>query len=258
MSGVPEQPLQGGSSVSKAVPEVAVSVCGSAFIDGEAIFENLELEIPGGQWTCLLGHSGIGKTTILRLIAGLETAAFFKGEISTSDGEPVASRIAYMAQSDLLFPWASLRRNIVVGARLRGETPDLARLDDLLERTGLTAHADKMPHELSGGQRQRAALARTLMEDRPVILLDEPFASLDARTKSLMQDLAAELLSRRTVLQVTHDPAEAARLGHGIVVMHRSGLHAEPAPAADPPRQVDNLECLQVQGALHRQLLESG
>lgn len=234
-----------------------VAVRGSATLENEILFGNLEMEIPAGRWTSLLGHSGVGKTTILRLIAGLGTAARFEGEIVASDGMPVASRIAYMAQDDLLFPWASVRNNIIAGARLRGESPDTARLAALLERTGLTAHADRKPHQLSGGQRQRVALARTLMEDRPVILLDEPFASLDARTKAQMQDLALELLAGRTVLQVTHDPAEAARLGHRIYVMRRTGLHREAVPGSAPPRQVDDAECLQVQGRLHRYLLEA-
>ena len=234
-----------------------VVVRGSATLENETLFGNLEMEIPAGRWTSLLGHSGVGKTTILRMIAGLVTAARFEGEIVASDGMPVASRIAYMAQNDLLFPWASVRNNILAGARLRGESPDRARLNALLERTGLTGHAERKPHQLSGGQRQRVALARTLMEDRPVILLDEPFASLDARTKAQMQDLALELLAGRTVLQVTHDPAEAARLGHRIYVMRRTGLQREAVPGSAPPRQVDDSECLRVQGLLHRNLLEA-
>ena len=239
------------------VQAIDVAVRGRATLESETLFGNLEMEIPAGCWTSLLGHSGVGKTTILRLIAGLCTAARFDGEVVASDGMPVASRIAYMAQNDLLFPWATVRSNIVAGAKLRGESPDRARLNDLLERTGLTRQADRKPHQLSGGQRQRVALARTLMEDRPVILLDEPFASLDARTKAQMQDLALELLTGRTVLQVTHDPAEAARLGHRIYVMRRSGLHREAVPGTSPPRQVDDSECLRVQGHLHRFLLEA-
>ena len=237
---------------------VAVAFRGGATLEGSVIFENLELLMPAGRWTSLLGHSGVGKTTILRLIAGLDAAVEFKGDIVASDGKPIGPRVAYMAQSDLLFPWASIRNNILAGARLRGEAHDTLRFDALLERTGLTGHADKRPHQLSGGQRQRAALARTLMENRPIILLDEPFASLDARTKAQMQDLASELLNGRTVLQVTHDPAEAARLGHRIYVMRRSGLHREPVSDSIPPRQVDDPECLRVQGQLHRFLLEAG
>ncbi|MEM8904840.1 MAG: ATP-binding cassette domain-containing protein, partial [Actinomycetota bacterium] len=103
--------------------------------------------------------------------------------------------------------------NVTLGARLRGEAPDMARARDLIARVGLSGHEGKRPAELSGGMRQRAALARTLMEDRPVALLDEPFSALDAATRATCQELAFELLSGRTVLLVTHDRtllAEAA------------------------------------------------
>lgn len=137
----------------------------------------------------------MGKSTLLRLISGLSTGADFTGDITASDGQGVADRVAYMAQSDLLLPWASVSQNILLGARLRGETPDTDRLHRILARVGLTDHAQKRPSELSGGQRQRVALARTLMEDKPVILLDEPFSALDAQTRAAMQDLAVEVLA---------------------------------------------------------------
>lgn len=233
-------------------PEITVQ--GQATIDTAQLFAPLTLTLAAEKWTCLLGGSGVGKSTVLRLIAGLQTGAVFGGSITASDGAEVAPRVAYMAQDDLLLPWATVRQNITLGARLRGEKPDEDRLQHLLARVRLTDHANKKPAELSGGQRQRVALARTLMEDKPVILLDEPFSALDAQTRAAMQDLAVELLAGRTVLLVTHDPGEAARLGHSIIVMEQLGLTNCPPPKADVPRKVDDLDTLAAQAALLRLL----
>ncbi len=237
-------------------PAPDLTISGSAAIDGAILFAPLTLTVAAGQWTCLLGGSGVGKTTVLRLIAGLGTGAEFSGQITASDGQPVAERVAYMAQDDLLLPWASVAQNVSLGARLRGEKPDLDRRNRLIARMRLQDHMNKKPAELSGGQRQRVALARTLMEDRPILLLDEPFSALDARTRADMQDLAAEVLRGRTVLLVTHDPGEAARLGQSIVVMTQHGLTPCQPPRAQAPRKVDDLETLEAQGALLRLLRE--
>ena len=229
---------------------------GTATIDGATLFAPLLLTLGAGQWTCLLGGSGVGKTTVLRLIAGLETGAEFVGQIMAGDGHPVTDQVAYMAQDDLLLPWATVIQNVSLGARLRGERVDLTRRNRLIERMRLQDHMAKKPSELSGGQRQRVALARTLMEDRPIVLLDEPFSALDARTRADMQDLATEALQGRTVLLVTHDPGEAARLGQKIVVMTQQGLTPCEPPDAPAPRHVDDLETLETQGALLRLLRE--
>nr|WP_247744224.1 ABC transporter ATP-binding protein [Ruegeria sp. R14_0] len=235
-------------------PTPDLTINGSATINGAPLFAPLTLTLATGEWTCLLGGSGVGKTTILRLIAGLETGAVFDGKITASDGDSVQGRVAYMAQDDLLLPWATVAQNVCLGARLRGQKPDLARRDRLIKRMRLEDHMGKKPAELSGGQRQRVALARTLMEDRPIVLLDEPFSALDARTRADMQDLAAEALHDRTVLLVTHDPAEAARLGQSIVVMTQMGVTPCQPPRAPAPRKVDDLETLETQGALLRLL----
>ncbi|WP_170426219.1 ABC transporter ATP-binding protein [Ruegeria arenilitoris] len=237
-------------------PAPDLTINGSATINGAPLFVPLSLTLAAGQWTCLLGGSGVGKTTILRLIAGLETGADFDGEITASDGKTVQDRVAYMAQDDLLLPWATVAQNVCLGARLRRQKPDLARRDRLIKRMRLEGHMGKKPAELSGGQCQRVALARTLMEDRPIVLLDEPFSALDARTRTDMQDLAAEALQDRTVLLVTHDPAEAARLGQSIVIMTQTGVTPCQPPHAPAPRKVDDLETLETQGALLRVLRE--
>ena len=202
----------------------------------EGLFPAVTLQVPGGAWYSLLGPSGVGKSTLLRVIAGLETGVPLDGRAEASDGVPLAGRIALMAQSDLLLPWLSVRENVTLGAKLRGQTPDTVRAQDLLDRLGLSPLADRRPEQLSGGQRQRAALARTLAEDRPVVLLDEPFSALDAPLKAEMQELFAETLRGRTVLHVTHDPAEAVRLADRIAVLSRSGLTELAPPDGAIPR----------------------
>lgn len=201
------------------------------------LFEDLSVTLPAGEITCLLGLSGIGKSSLLRLVAGLGPA-LERGAIEAGDGRPLKGRIAYMDQRDLLLPWLDVLRNVTLGARLRGEPANRGGARNLLRDVGLSGREGDPPAVLSGGMRQRAALARTLMEDRPVVLMDEPFSALDALTRLRLQDLAGRLLAGRTVLLVTHDPIEAVRLGHHIHVM--AGLPARTAAAmtlsGDPPR----------------------
>ncbi|SMX51227.1 ABC transporter ATP-binding protein [Actibacterium lipolyticum] len=233
----------------------ALHLDGAASFDGVPVFAGVSLDVPAGQWTCLLGSSGVGKSTVLKLFAGLDAGVEFDGALGASDG-PLAGQVALMAQDDLLLPWLSVTENVLLGARLRGTRPDHARAQSVLARVGLTDKADRRPGELSGGQRQRVALARTLMEDRPVVLLDEPFSALDARTRAQMQELTAEVLTGRTVLLVTHEPAEAARLGHSIKVMTETGLIDVTPPPGDIPRPVDDPAVLRVQTSLLAQLRE--
>ncbi len=221
---------------------------------GRAVFENLSLLIPAGKCTALLGPSGVGKTSLLRIIAGLELPV--AGSVAATDGAPLPGRIAYMAQHDLLLPWASALANVTIGAKLRREKPDFERAAALLARTGLAGRECALPHELSGGMKSRVALARTLYEDRPIVLMDEPFSALDAITRARIQELAAELFAGRTVLLITHDPQEAARLAHNLLVLagDPARLAAPLAMAGEPPRATDDPILLQTQGRLLRAL----
>jgi len=225
--------------------------------DGITLFRDLTLDLPAGHWTCLLGISGVGKSSLLRLLADLAPAGS-DYHVQTSDNLPLTDRVAYMAQQDLLLPWLSVLDNITLGARLRRQPAETARAASLLEQVGLADFRHRRPDQLSGGQRQRAALARTLMEDRPVVLMDEPFSALDPVTRLQMQDLAATLLDRRTVLLVTHDPLEALRLGEQVLVL--TGLPASLAPHPLPadwpaPRAVDDPRLTSQQGALLARLV---
>lgn len=247
-----------------------LNITGSFQRDTTVLFSDISFELKQGCWTCLLGPSGVGKSTLLRLLAGLSTGGQFDGQISVShesivsdqstnqnsnkNTNDVANVISYMAQTDLLFPWLDVRQNILLGQRLRFEkdthSHDNRKVDHLIDQVGLSAHEYKRPHQLSGGMRQRVALARTLMEDQPIVLLDEPFSALDARTRDDMQSLAFDMLIDKTVLLVTHDPAEAVRLAHHLYVMTENGIHSHPTPSNEPAREVESPMTLSAQAKL--------
>lgn len=238
---------------------VAVSVTSARLTyGGAALFEGLDLHLPAGTTTALLGPSGVGKTTLLRVLAGLASPEP-PTTVAAGDGLPLAGRVAYMAQQDLLLPWLSLLDNVCLGFRLRarGDRGLLAeRARALLDAVGLGGRERDRPAGLSGGERQRVALARTLMEDRPVVLMDEPFSALDALTRLRLQDLAAGLLRGRTVLLITHDPLEALRLAHRVHVMtgRPATLGTALEPAGPPPRAAADPALLALQGELLRRL----
>jgi putative hydroxymethylpyrimidine transport system ATP-binding protein len=242
----------------------SLTIKGDAHIGNQLIFKAACLDIPAGAWTCLLGRSGVGKTTILKLIAGLDEHITFTGDMSSSDGKPLAGRIALMSQTDNLLPWLSVRGNIMLGSRMRQEHSQSEQADALIERVGLTEFSDRKPHTLSGGMRQRVALARTLMEDRPIMLLDEPFSALDAGLRAEMQELAAELFTGKTVLLITHDPAEAARMGDRLYLMTGFGIEnltailpQQPDQSQQTVRDFDSAEVLAATGSLLSKLREA-
>lgn len=228
----------------------SITLQGSHTIEGVRLFGPISLCLPAGQWSCLLGPSGVGKTTLLRLFLGLSTGGEFEGSIVAGDGLPLAGRVSYMAQSDLLLPWLTVFENVILGARLRNAPHDKNRANGLLQRVGLMEHQAKKPAALSGGMRQRAALARTLMEDHPIVLLDEPFSALDAGMRADMQELACETLHGKTVMLVTHDPAEASRLAHQIILLSPDAATTWPPPQTPPIRDIYTPETLTCQADL--------
>ena len=245
------------ASAAAPSPDIAIRSARLSF-GGDVLFAGLSARLAGGRCTCLLGPSGVGKSSLLRLIAGL-IAPGTGGEVLAGDGGPIAGRAAWMGQSDSLMPWLSARGNVAIGARLRGKMPysdALARADELLARVGLNGRAADRPAALSGGMRQRVALARTLFEDRPFVLMDEPFSSLDAITRFILQEEAARLLAERTVVLVTHDPLEALRIGHEVLIMAgRPAMLGEPIkPPGTPPRDPTDPRLLTLQGDLLRRL----
>lgn len=227
-----------------------LTIRGDLWIGGDCLAERLDITAAAGRWTCLLGPSGVGKSTIGRLVAGLPGPARLTGGLDA----PPRGQVAAMAQDDQLLPWATALANVTIGARLRGMRADLARARDLLDRVGLAGRHDARPGQLSGGQRQRVALVRTLVEDRPFVVLDEPFSALDAGTRAAMQDLSARFLAGRTVLLITHDPLEAARLGHAAWLITRDGSRQLPLPRTAAPRDLGDADVLSAQAAIYQAL----
>lgn len=197
----------------------------------QTLLADLNATLLGGKFNCILGPSGIGKSSLLRLIAGLiqPQEQIIRGMVYASDNIPLSPRIAYMAQTDQLLPWLSVLDNVLIGKRLHGRVTqqDNEQAYRLLSKVGLDNAAKKLPAQLSGGMRQRVALARTLMLDKPIVLMDEPFSSLDVITRLRLQELTVTLLEGRTVIMVTHDPQEALRIAHRIYVMMGSPAHLQ-------------------------------
>ena len=224
---------------------------GSVWRGGVPLFDKLDFQAKPGQWTALLGRSGAGKTTIIKALAGLldttssaAPSSALRAELTATadDGAPIEGRAAWMAQDDLMPPWATALETALLGPRLRGAALDAAlkaQGAEALAAVGLGDRLTACRAELSGGERQRVALARTLLENRPIALLDEPFSALDAATRAELQELTFEKLTGRTVILVTHDPLEAARLAHEVQILRPGGKLAvfgaqKPALLAHP------------------------
>jgi len=200
----------------------------------------LDLAVGAGSFTAVIGPNGCGKSTLLRVIAGLKAPD--AGTVRVGGSEPVAGdgRVGLDFQQPRLAPWRSVVDNVALPMELAGVAPDVrrARAEAALAQVGLAAVAQLRPRELSGGMAQRAALARALVGDPPVLLLDEPFSALDALTR---EEFDAELqrlwLERpRTVLFVTHSVAEAVALADRVVVMTPRPGHVARIVEVDLPR----------------------
>ncbi|WP_419739239.1 ABC transporter ATP-binding protein [Ruegeria sp.] len=186
----------------------------------EAVSE-LSIEFQSGQTTALVGPSGCGKSTVLRMIAGLETPDMGHIAIGHETPKQVARRggLAMAFQDASLLPWRTLRSNIALGAELARKPVD--RVDDLINLVGLDGFAEHRPAELSGGMRQRAAIARSLISEPEVLLLDEPFGAVDAITRRRLNQELPPLWRERqtTTLLVTHSVEEAVLLSDRVIVL---------------------------------------
>ncbi len=215
-------------------PAVRLTGVGKRFGDGPPVLDGVDLEIAHGELVCLIGASGCGKSTLLSLLAGLEPA---------TTGDVVAEPAALMFQESALLPWLTASRNVELALKLRGVPREerRTRAAELLHlvrlgpppgalrspagrreaRRGDSGAADKRAHELSGGMRQRVALARALAQDRDLLLMDEPFAALDAITRDLLHDELERIwrATGRTIVFVTHNVREAVRLGQRVLLL---------------------------------------
>ncbi|MGH7277547.1 MAG: ABC transporter ATP-binding protein [Candidatus Rokuibacteriota bacterium] len=214
------------------------SVSHSFAVDGTNVpaLAGIDLEVPDGQFVSVVGPSGCGKSTLLSLVAGLRQPT--SGTV-LCDGEPITApmprKVGMIFQEANLLPWLSAIDNVAFPLKLR-RVPKRERLEAaarMLELTGLAGFKDRLPHQLSGGMKQRVAIARGLVQNPAVLLMDEPFASLDEQTRMVLGDELLRIWSetRKTVLFVTHSLNEAAYLADRVIVL-----------SARPGRVVDDVE----------------
>lgn len=197
--------------------------------DGRAVIDDLQLDVRPGEFVALLGRSGCGKSTLLRILAGLDRD--IEGTVL------VPRRKAVAFQAPRLMPWKKVWRNVLLG--LPGK-PERAVAEQALTEVGLTHRANAWPKTLSGGEAQRASLARALVREPDLLLLDEPFGALDALTRIKAQRLVGELWRRRgcAVLLVTHDVEEAVLLADRVLVMDGGVIAYETQVDLDRPRDI--------------------
>ena len=260
--GYSRNPMSAGGKQAVQHPEPqqeapAISVRAISKVYGPAgsgvlAVENLSLEVARGEFVCLVGASGCGKSTLLKLIAGLGSPG--AGQIT------VNGRTSLLFQEAALFPWLTARKNIELALKLQRVPPEdrRSKAAELLDLVHLTAFADKRPHELSGGMRQRVALARALAQQAQVILMDEPFASLDAITRDVLYEELEQIWEQTdlSALLVTHNVAEAVRLADRVLLLSsRPGRVAAEFPIEAPrPRRPDDPAVAHLAGEITERL----
>ncbi len=204
--------------------DIRLSSISHSYDDFE-VMRDVSLDIPSGQIVCIVGPSGCGKSTLLRFIGGLERPK--SGQIVQLGDPPenCLNPLTYIFQDFALLPWRSVSGNVSLVLEDHGIKGAAARriIDDVLARTKLSDFAHALPKQLSGGMKQRVAIARALAVNPAVMLMDEPLSALDSQTRELLMDDLVDLWTRQpfTAVYVTHNLAEAVRLGHRVVVLSR-------------------------------------
>jgi ABC-type nitrate/sulfonate/bicarbonate transport system ATPase subunit len=248
MTTTTEAPAEEPRTVSAA--DAVVEITGLSHRFGELeVLAGGELRVAGGEVVGVVGPSGCGKSTLLELIAGLlEPSA---GTVAVGGAAAASERLArcvYMPQRDLLLPWLTALDNAALAPRNRGASRAEARAEaaPLFERFGLAGFESARPAELSGGMRQRVAFLRTLLARKPVLLLDEPFAALDAISRAEMQEWLAGALSEQpaTAVLVTHDVEEALYVCDRVVVLNARPARVAASFASPLPRALPRLEAV--------------
>lgn len=211
------------------IPRVSVQNVSKAYDEGvESVraLEGIDFTVDTGEFVCIVGPSGSGKTTLFRIIAGLDESS--RGEVLLS-GEPVtepSQDLGIVFQEYHLFPWRTVRENITFGLEQQGvpETEQTSRVEELIELVELSGFEDSYPRGLSGGMKQRVGIARALAVDPELLLMDEPFGSVDAQTRNRLHDQLLRIWQEtgKTILFVTHDVEEAVKLADRVIVLTSS------------------------------------
>jgi len=204
----------------------SVELCDVTYLYKRGGVENLSLLVPEGEIACLLGPSGSGKTTVLRLIAGFlrpNSGSIRIGDKVVADARiflpPQERHVGLVFQHHALFPHLSVTQNILFGCQRKDKAERQKLLDSLLDDFSITAQRNSYPHQISGGEQQRVALARAIASDPAVLLMDEPFSSLDAELRQRVRNQCIEVIHERrlTALIVTHDEQEASAIGDRVI-----------------------------------------
>ncbi|MEN9820207.1 MAG: hypothetical protein RL176_109 [Pseudomonadota bacterium] len=225
-------------NVSKIFPAVNKSAAVQAL-------QNVSLDVNTNEFVSILGHSGCGKTTLLNLIAGFEKPSSGRIECAGKEVKEPGAERAMVFQDYALFPWLTVRDNIAFGLNLKKMDSGLInqKVEHFANLVGLGAFVESYPHQLSGGMRQRVSIARALAVDPTVLLMDEPFAALDAQNRAMMQQEMIRILAEesKTVVLVTHSIEESINLSDVIIVMtRRPGRVKEIIRVPEPRRMVED------------------
>ncbi|SDK08969.1 ABC transporter ATP-binding protein [Sediminibacillus albus] len=219
--------------------------------------DNISMAIEEGAFISVLGPSGCGKTTLLSIISGIIQPTHGEVLLRNQPLSNTASGIGYMLQQDYLFPWKTILDNVLTGPKIQSKETEQTKdkAIQILHEIGLANVVHSYPKSLSGGMRQRAALARTLMTDPNLLLLDEPFSALDYQTKLKLEDLVSSLLKEynKTSILVTHDIGEAIAMSDRIFLMKANP--GEIAEIFEVPIEIRNLQPFQARKHLKYQLL---
>ncbi len=239
-----QQSIAASGRRSSAAPKIQLHQIRKQFVVRKQIVEAVQqtnIEIPDGQFVCLVGPSGCGKTTLLRIVAGLETPTSGTIEVARSGGNRPVNAMIFQQES--LFPWKTVWENVEFALKMRGidKAERRDRTQDWLSKVGLLRFAGAYPYQLSGGMKQRVSIARAFALDPEILLMDEPFAALDQQTKLLLQEELIRLWSDtgKTVIFVTHNIDEAVVLGDRVIVMTAHPGHVKDEVAVDLSRPRD-------------------
>jgi NitT/TauT family transport system ATP-binding protein len=225
-------------NVSKIFPAINKSHAVQALQD-------ISLEVKTNEFVSILGHSGCGKTTLLNLIAGFEMPTSGRIECAGKEVKEPGAERAMVFQDYALFPWLTVRDNIAFGLNIKGidSATINQKVDHFANLVGLGAFVESYPHQLSGGMRQRVSIARAFAVDPTVLLMDEPFAALDAQNRAMMQKEMIRILAEesKTVVLVTHSIEESINLSDVIIIMtRRPGRVKEVIRVPEPRRMVED------------------